>query len=56
MLDAGHLGERLYLAAEARALAACSVGAFYDDEMAGLLGEDPAGFWVLHLVALGARA
>lgn len=56
LLDAGHLGERMYLAAEARALAACSVGAFYDDEMARLLGQDPADHWVLHLVALGARA
>ena len=56
LLQAGCLGECIYLAAGARGLAACSVGAFYDDEAAALIGADPAREWVLHFVALGAPA
>ena len=52
-LEAGLVVERVYLAAGARALGACSVGAFYDDEAAALVGVDPAREWVLHFVALG---
>lgn len=53
LTEAGRLGERVYLAAGARGLAACSVGAFYDDKAAALVGADPAHEWVLHFVALG---
>lgn len=53
LAEAGRIGERVYLAAEARDLAACSVGAFYDEEAARLVGVDPAREWVLHFVALG---
>ena len=52
-LEAGLIGERIYLEAGARRLGACSVGAFYDDEAAALVGVDPAREWVLHFVALG---
>ena len=54
LLQAGCLGERIYLAAGAHGLAACSVGAFYDDEALALVGADPAHEWALHFVALGA--
>ncbi|MBE2242242.1 MAG: nitroreductase family protein [Burkholderiaceae bacterium] len=53
LTEAGRVGERIYLAAGARGLAACSVGAFYDTEAAALVGIDPAHEWVLHFVALG---
>jgi len=53
LLEAGRLGEAAYLAAGARGLGACSVGAFYDDEVCALVGRDPGQHWPLHLVALG---
>ncbi|MBL8323333.1 MAG: SagB family peptide dehydrogenase [Rubrivivax sp.] len=52
-IEAGLVGERLYLAAGALGLAACAVGAFYDDEAAALVGIDPAREWVVHFAALG---
>lgn len=53
LLHAGCVGERIYLEAGARGLAACAVGAFYDDEAVALVGADPAREWVLHFAALG---
>lgn len=38
MLQAGSLGQRLYLAATSIRLGCCGIGAFYDDEAAQLLG------------------
>ena len=54
-LEAGLVGERVYLEAVARGLGACAVGAFYDDEAAALVGVDPAREWVVHFAALGMR-
>lgn len=55
-LETGLLGERFLLGAVARGLAACPVGAFYDDEAAALIGLDPRRDWVLHFAALGLPA
>jgi SagB-type dehydrogenase family enzyme len=55
-LEAGMLGERWLLGAVARGLAACPVGAFYDDEAAALIGVDRQRQWVLHFAALGVPA
>jgi SagB-type dehydrogenase family enzyme len=55
-LEAGLVGERVYLEAGARGLGACAVGAFYDDEAAALVGVDPAHEWVVHFAALGVKA
>jgi SagB-type dehydrogenase family enzyme len=52
-LAAGVLGMDLYLSATARGLGACGVGAYYDDEVAELLGLDLERQGVLYLVALG---
>jgi len=52
-LEAGLMGERIYLEAGARGLGACAVGAFYDDEAATLVAVDPSREWVLHFAALG---
>jgi SagB-type dehydrogenase family enzyme len=54
-LEAGLVGERVYLEAGARGLGACGVGAFYDDEAAALVGLDPAREWVVHFAALGVK-
>jgi SagB-type dehydrogenase family enzyme len=53
LLETGLIGERWLLGAVARGLAACPVGAFYDDEAAALIGVDPARHWVFHFAALG---
>jgi SagB-type dehydrogenase family enzyme len=55
-LEAGMIGERWLLGAVARGLAACPVGAFYDDEAAALIGVDRQRQWVLHFAALGLPA
>ena len=55
-LEAGMIGERWLLGAVARGLAACPVGAFYDDEAAALIGVDNRHQWVLHFAALGWSA
>jgi SagB-type dehydrogenase family enzyme len=52
-LEAGLIGERIYLEAGARGLGACAVGAFYDAQAAALIGVDPAREWPVHFAALG---
>jgi nitroreductase len=52
-LEAGLMGERLYLAAPALGLGVCAVGAFYDDEAAALIGADPKQMWPVHFAAVG---
>lgn len=56
LMETGMIGERWLLGAVARGLAACPVGAFYDDEAAALIGADRASPWVLHFAALGLPA
>lgn len=55
-IEAGLVGERIYLEAGALGLGACAVGAFYDEEAAALAGIDPSREWVLHFAALGVPA
>jgi nitroreductase len=55
-IEAGLVGERLYLAAGAQGLGVCAVGAFYDDETAGLAGFDPEHERVIHLACIGLPA
>ena len=55
-LEAGMISERWLLGAVARGLAACPVGAFYDDEAAALIGVDRQRQWVVHFAALGMPA
>jgi SagB-type dehydrogenase family enzyme len=40
LLEAGHIGQNLYLAATSLGLGACAVGAFLDDDLNDLLGLD----------------
>lgn len=53
LIETGMIGERWLLGAVARGLAACPVGAFYDDEAAALVGAPGERPWVLHFAALG---
>ncbi len=51
-LEAGRLGQRIYLAATGKQLGACGIGAFFDEEGAQLLSLPP-GEVLLYLVVVG---
>jgi SagB-type dehydrogenase family enzyme len=53
MLEAGHIGQNLYLAATAMGLGACAVGAFLDDNLNTLLGVDGEAEAALYLIPVG---
>jgi SagB-type dehydrogenase family enzyme len=55
-IEAGRVGERIYIEAGARGLGACAVGAFYDAEAAALVAIEPTRDWVVHFAALGVPA
>ncbi len=54
-LDAGHVGQNLYLAAEAIGAGACAVAAFDDKLINNLLGLDGDSELVIYLAAVGKR-
>lgn len=54
LLEAGHIGQNIYLAATSMGLGACAVGAFLDDELNDLLGLDGVEEAALHIVAVGS--
>jgi SagB-type dehydrogenase family enzyme len=55
LLDAGHLGQNVYLTATALGLGPCGLGGFYDAEVNALL-ELPRDEETLYLIALGQPA
>jgi SagB-type dehydrogenase family enzyme len=54
-LDAGHVCQNLYLAAESIAAGTCAIGAFGDDEINQLLGLDGSDRFVVYLASVGKR-
>jgi SagB-type dehydrogenase family enzyme len=56
MLEAGHLGQNVYLAATALGLGVCGVGAFFDDDLNRLLGVDGREEATVYLLAVGPNA
>lgn len=54
LLQAGRIGQRIYLIAEALELACCGIGAFYDDELRKVL-DLPTEWDVLYLLGVGVR-
>jgi SagB-type dehydrogenase family enzyme len=52
-LDAGHIGENLYLAAGALGLGVCAIGAFFDDKANDIIGVDGREETVIYLAAVG---
>jgi SagB-type dehydrogenase family enzyme len=54
-LDAGHVGQNLYLAAEQIGCGTCAMGAFDDQQMADLLGIDGIDEFVIYCAAVGKR-
>jgi SagB-type dehydrogenase family enzyme len=52
-LDAGHIGENLYLAATALNLGCCTIGAFYDEEVNAAVGIDGVSETAVYMAAVG---
>ncbi|MBW2059630.1 MAG: SagB/ThcOx family dehydrogenase [Deltaproteobacteria bacterium] len=52
-LDAGHIGQNLYLAATALNLGCCTIGALFDEEVDRLLGVDGKEETVVYMGAVG---
>jgi SagB-type dehydrogenase family enzyme len=52
-LDAGHIGENLYLAAGALGLGCCAIGAFYDDKVNAIIGVDGVEEAAIYLATIG---
>lgn len=55
-LEAGFVGGLVYLQATALGLGCTGIGAFFDDEVAGLVGSNPTKEPVIYLLAVGAPA
>ena len=54
-LDAGHICQNAYLAAEAMGLGCCSVGAFFDSEVEPIIGIDGEEEIAVYLCAIGKK-
>ena len=54
-LDAGHVSQNLYLAAEAIGGGACAIGAFYDEELNGVLGVDGEEQFAIYVTTTGKK-
>ncbi|MPZ71618.1 MAG: SagB/ThcOx family dehydrogenase [Nitriliruptorales bacterium] len=53
LIEAGHLGQNVYLAAESMGLGACAIGAFLDDEMNRMLGVDGRNEAAVYMLSVG---
>lgn len=53
LIEAGHLGQNLYLAATSMGLGACAVGAFLDDRVNGMLGVDGREEAAIYMLGVG---
>jgi SagB-type dehydrogenase family enzyme len=54
-LDAGHVCQNLYLAAETVGCGVCAIAAFDDDRMNGILGLNGADQFVIYLATVGKK-
>ena len=54
-LDAGHVCQNLYLAAETIGCGACAIAAFNDDQVNGLLGLDGVDAFTTYIATVGKR-
>ena len=53
LIEAGHVGQNLYLAAESMGLGACAVGAFLDDQVNALLDVDGREEAAVYMLSVG---
>ena len=54
-MDAGHVGQNFYLVAESLGLAACTIGAIYDDELNELLEIDGIKETAIYVGVIGNK-
>ena len=54
-MDAGHIGQNLYLAATAMNFGCCAIGAFYDDEVNAIVDVDGRSENAVYLATVGKR-
>jgi SagB-type dehydrogenase family enzyme len=54
-LDAGHICQNLYLAAESIGGGACAIGAFYDDELNSILELDGVEQFTIYVTTIGKK-
>ena len=52
-MDAGHIGQNLYLAGTAARLGVCTAGAFFDDQVNDLIGIDGTEETTVYLASVG---
>ncbi len=55
LLEAGHIGQNIYLAATALEMGACAVGAFDDNALNALVGVDGEEEAAVYMLAVGRR-
>jgi SagB-type dehydrogenase family enzyme len=55
LLDAGHVCQNLYLAAEAIECGVCAIAAFDDDEADRVMGLEGTGLWTVYMASVGKR-
>ena len=53
LLEAGHLGQNVYLSATALGLGPCGIGAYFDDDLNRLVGVDGRDEATVYLMAIG---
>ncbi len=53
LLEAGHLGQNVYLAATSMGMGACAVGAFLDDDLNAMLGVDGQHEAAIYMLSVG---
>jgi SagB-type dehydrogenase family enzyme len=53
LIEAGHLGQNLYLAATSMGMGACAIGAFMDDAINEMLGVDGVDEAAIYMLAVG---
>lgn len=53
LLEVGHLGQNVYLAATSMGMGACALGAFLDDDVNAMLKVDGQHEAVLYMLSVG---
>lgn len=53
LVEAGHIGQNLYLTAEALRLGCCGIGAFFDDDVNALVGVDGLKEATVYMLVVG---
>jgi SagB-type dehydrogenase family enzyme len=55
LVEVGHIGQNIYLAAASMGLGACAIGAFMDDEINAMLGVDGTEEAAIYMIAVGRQ-